>query len=761
MLMLVILEKLSYYRIKFYQSRYVENSEEMEESINRKFKSRENTKKSSIKSEKSSFSAKFDVDNDVSALYKELEEEKDESFFTTLKVNDFEEKFAFCEYFLDILKQIIIFEVKYPENKESNRKNKSVENDSIKKAHSIMAVNLYSKGLIEKPKISQDEIPDFQLKEAYSQFNNDMLILNWKHTLFKQNEMEIKDKFKVCRICEHRLKLEEFIFHIYFCMKEQVQFAEFKMNKKIIKSLQSMTKKLDSSEFKSSRETEVNRKLSANLNSNMIKSERIEIINTNTEKKEKLVLNELSKNYLESNEENKDTSYSSQNSQIMKEDYVNSFNKPLLKIIKKEKPMNNEMYEKIPVKFLSLYKLTLLLTRTLNKNINPSKPPNTKIKELNKINEILAKMIIYFINKENLIKNFFSFLKYKNRVFGENHNTRLLLFSFSDKDDFLFQSKSCNTNFSDDEIIKSNLDFIKLIQESKIPLTNKEAYSTIQAFISKSADKKRSQKISKKVSVGKKGKSLFYDNNSLYDNDGEENEFKSRDWAKSIGLPDKHGNNLFASFPKQHIKKNKSMYSNSSESDCLQIINEDKTSSRCFEQSGFSSKEIIIDDKSDQNFSKYDSMDLSKGKIEVDNDQYLSDKKSSISNRSNSVDCNDSSARDKSLNQYIEDIDDIEGRDDEKLASYDLSNLINLYELEEKKEDFIEKNNIEFEYKPEERLLKKVSLNDFQYITNIGAGGYGKVDLYKKKITGDYYAIKSVNLQLMVSLILLLSLPKH
>ena len=41
------------------------------------------------------------------------------------------------------------------------------------------------------------------------------------------------------------------------------------------------------------------------------------------------------------------------------------------------------------------------------------------------------------------------------------------------------------------------------------------------------------------------------------------------------------------------------------------------------------------------------------------------------------------------------------------------------------------------------------SINDFTFIIPIAKGGYGRVDIYKKKTTGDKYAIKTVNIEAM------------
>ena len=47
-------------------------------------------------------------------------------------------------------------------------------------------------------------------------------------------------------------------------------------------------------------------------------------------------------------------------------------------------------------------------------------------------------------------------------------------------------------------------------------------------------------------------------------------------------------------------------------------------------------------------------------------------------------------------------------------------------------------------YAPKLSVVNKIS--DFELIRPIGEGGYGRVDLYKKKTTGDEFAIKTVDI---------------
>src|SRR5690606_19420727 len=46
----------------------------------------------------------------------------------------------------------------------------------------------------------------------------------------------------------------------------------------------------------------------------------------------------------------------------------------------------------------------------------------------------------------------------------------------------------------------------------------------------------------------------------------------------------------------------------------------------------------------------------------------------------------------------------------------------------------------------EHRVSNNISIDDFKFVSYIGKGGFGYVCLYKKKDTGDLFAIKTVDL---------------
>ena len=84
-------------------------------------------------------------------------------------------------------------------------------------------------------------------------------------------------------------------------------------------------------------------------------------------------------------------------------------------------------------------------------------------------------------------------------------------------------------------------------------------------------------------------------------------------------------------------------------------------------------------------------------------------------------------------------------------------------ESDQNKNDYIlqsnKKTHITFAFLPKQKsyktnnispylspTFKNTSISDFQYLIPIAEGGYGRIDIYKKKTTGDLYAIKTVNI---------------
>ncbi len=89
---------------------------------------------------------------------------------------------------------------------------------------------------------------------------------------------------------------------------------------------------------------------------------------------------------------------------------------------------------------------------------------------------------------------------------------------------------------------------------------------------------------------------------------------------------------------------------------------------------------------------------------------------------------------------YCEDYKTSDYFKSEKLKAGDHQNYQNLIKLE----------MIEEITKEDEEDVVKTKITDFKFLMNINKGGYGRVDLYKKKKTNDIYAIKTVVISNMV-----------
>jgi len=85
-------------------------------------------------------------------------------------------------------------------------------------------------------------------------------------------------------------------------------------------------------------------------------------------------------------------------------------------------------------------------------------------------------------------------------------------------------------------------------------------------------------------------------------------------------------------------------------------------------------------------------------------------------------------------------------------ASQDLNKILMLYD---ENDEFEAEDNKEKNLKKSDKIatMKNLSIDDFELIYELGAGGYGKVHLCKKKQTSDTYAIKIVDIAFMVNII--------
>jgi len=83
----------------------------------------------------------------------------------------------------------------------------------------------------------------------------------------------------------------------------------------------------------------------------------------------------------------------------------------------------------------------------------------------------------------------------------------------------------------------------------------------------------------------------------------------------------------------------------------------------------------------------------------------------------------------------------------------ELNEIKDLYKsipISPKKNNIIDSDKIEVVHEEEEQIMTDFSINDFRHLLKLGQGGYGRVDLYRKKNTNENYAIKTVDISVLV-----------
>ncbi len=88
----------------------------------------------------------------------------------------------------------------------------------------------------------------------------------------------------------------------------------------------------------------------------------------------------------------------------------------------------------------------------------------------------------------------------------------------------------------------------------------------------------------------------------------------------------------------------------------------------------------------------------------------------------------------------------LEKEHEERITPGKYKRSFQIYDIDDNNQEPIEdlEESVSGDSIKEEKL--DLSINDYQFIINIGKGGYGKVDLVKKKTTGDLFALKIIDI---------------
>ena len=204
----------------------------------------------------------------------------------------------------------------------------------------------------------------------------------WRYSVFKPlaEKSPEKSQNRTCRICENSFFSKDFVYHIYFCMEEQILLKEFNLNRNILKNIYSSCKDY---QIKSS----------------------INITNTPElfSRKKSKIQNSKFKNKKSTKEINA---------------HISNFIDVIIKIVKKERNIPYESYENNPNKMLSLYKMSLIFSNLIIKFLNNQDEMFNNIPNKGDVfNDIILKMTVYLLKKESILKKLFSLIKLKENIF--------------------------------------------------------------------------------------------------------------------------------------------------------------------------------------------------------------------------------------------------------------------------------------------------------------------------------------------------------
>ena len=596
--------------------------------------------------------------------------------------------------------------------------------------------------------------------DSHLKFFYDIYIIFSKYSIFKR--FDSSKNHNICRICEKGIKKSDFIYHIYFCKIETININEFKLNKDILYKLSTNIENIER------KKKPFSLKLNFGQDYNFIENEKLPC-----------------SLYFQS---------CINNDNFMP---IDSFNKDIIKILSKEKLTKFELYNKIPVKFLSIYKINSTLIYSL---INE---PNEHEKK-----KILSELLLYFINKDNIIKEIFSYNKMKKLLFDSSISMKSTD-TPSYQNNFLFDIKSWSYNKIFVNNFKNVSEENKHVEETpsfkafkiselldKVEKKSKSSTEVIQNYLPGLNQETRSYfhkerrlqlKTTKKFEPKRKKTSKKFifrsrDNTSMGNTTKDNNE----DRISSFNMDEKFWVSINCENEEiqEKVSNESDEESNDGDDELAEINKQAKNidyifasvdsfdevvyEAPCKKESKMSANYVLnISNKIDEGSSEKDyslssaqksinkNMHELFGDIRINLDCFNSKEDEGMITESHSL----NNLGCKVEDEFIESLE----RDSNEKKDIKLKDLVNemdrIYIREEKMESHLENQiNLESwynedyidEFSKNNTGLKNISIKDFEFKHKIGSGDYGKVDLYMKKSTNDFYAIKSLNLETMV-----------
>ena len=356
-----------------------------------------------------------------------------------------------------------------------------------------------------------------------------------------------------------------------------------------------------------------------------------------------------------------------------------------------------------------------------------------------------------------------SFAKTFSEEENKSKNIKRSLFSqtfINNKNDLKEKINKMEEGEDENKLIKNNTNVLHSKNKIKIPIAKQNSLNKITKFEKDKNDFINLNLKNKSNNLNNQANLKLYDEEEDSDNLEIESKNSKIEEESSSSLNSKDLSYIL--FNKEYAEKHKYKELNNIIDDLIDddsqiFLNDDKdekyfdNEEQDLENIDFDdNNEIILNDKKNKPEFKLTlkSMNNPIENNDTPNSKIQSDRNNKIFNLNNSTNSNNSNSTNNNLSSVIANINSAQNASNKKVSfhfspikrrtkdSSKTLSVLNVYK------DF-PKNNDSFEYN------KAPSMNDFELIIPLAKGGFGSVSLYKKISTGDYYAIKTVDVENM------------
>lgn len=570
-------------------------------------------------------------------------------------------------------------------------------------------------------------------------------LVSWKNsavvlTTAKKNE-------EICRICEEKTPITDYILHIYYCKEQKMYYnrlkgiaADLKLNIDKLKMI------------------------------NLFISNHKKIPNTMSSPERKDKSNKCNSGFKEKKNSKKRSLFAK---------VENDFMKQLIDDLYTEQRLPFNYYEKHPEQIIRLFALMRDCGGVIikNKHLNPEKS------EYNKMNVVFSKIISSLLFKAACVQHILTLYPCKTKT--NLHNKRFRFKSIddndndTDRDKNYFNNNSISNNESENEIantkIGSSCNFLKK--------TSAQFRELLNLFKNQTSIHTKARRVSLNICKRSRFRNKESSNNSNREMSPPSKNEIDKCPSTLVSYMNNNSNSYNDSCGSDDNNDSSDILNNDEDDDHILFNRKDNCDNKLNSPNTDNAKGLSFafkplkqeDQKNYSNTSTTDSDKRNKFKAQVAqkkiNINYyqniylnkISTYKGSLKVKRNLETKDNEEERESKENVSDDDgeiiiypVTDSQSQESsikpkEVLSNKEINSIINTYTHNNNSAD--EEVSIVKVLDKEDTstisVMNKIAINDFTLMMPIAKGGYGKVEIYKKNTTGDLYAIKSVDIQSM------------